>query len=256
MSNSTFEQVRRWEPKEFSFDFTGWNPLEITTKVRPTIKQVIFNDPATIILWTDGTKTVVKCCDGDEYDAETGFYAAYLKKLLGTKQFNKDRHKWVKEENKPLTIEELRRMDGQRVWLSSIDEGQENFTDRYTGWYTVRANREQLIGDFYNRYPFEDNGKWYGFKAYRKPPKQSGIVEKTPKEEKPYKTKPPFNVGDKVKIVDHRNWHWNDDGNMDHWMGKIMTIRTCESGTYHMTEDQSEHCGCGWYWDSDDFVQE
>ena len=28
---------------------------------RPEIKNVIFNDPATIVFWTDGTKTVVKC---------------------------------------------------------------------------------------------------------------------------------------------------------------------------------------------------
>lgn len=34
------------------------------------IKKVIFNDPATIILWKDGTKTVVKCQEGDTYDKE------------------------------------------------------------------------------------------------------------------------------------------------------------------------------------------
>ena len=33
----------------------------------PGIKKVIFNDPATIVLWDDGTKTVVKCSEGDTY---------------------------------------------------------------------------------------------------------------------------------------------------------------------------------------------
>lgn len=60
------------------------------------IKRVIFNPPATIILWTDGTKSVVKCQNGEEFDAEKGFALAYLKKLLGNDNtFNKEIHKWV-----------------------------------------------------------------------------------------------------------------------------------------------------------------
>ena len=35
-----------------------------TTKL-PEIKDVIFNEPATIIIWKDGTKTVVKCQEGE-----------------------------------------------------------------------------------------------------------------------------------------------------------------------------------------------
>lgn len=33
----------------------------IGTEAFDPIKKVIFNDPATIVLWNDGTKTVVKC---------------------------------------------------------------------------------------------------------------------------------------------------------------------------------------------------
>lgn len=51
----------------------------------PSIKQVIFNDPATIIYWTDGTRTVVKCQDGDIYDPEKGLAMAISKKALGNK---------------------------------------------------------------------------------------------------------------------------------------------------------------------------
>lgn len=47
------------------------------------IKKVIFNDPATIILWADGTKTVVKCQEGDIYDPEKGLAMAISKKALG-----------------------------------------------------------------------------------------------------------------------------------------------------------------------------
>lgn len=47
------------------------------------ITNVIFNDPATIVFWSDGTKTVVKCCEDDIFDKEKGLAMAVLKKLSG-----------------------------------------------------------------------------------------------------------------------------------------------------------------------------
>ena len=65
----------------------------------PQIKKVIFNNPATIIIWSDGTKTVVKRQKGDRWDPEKGFAMAYLKKLLGgDNTFNKEIKKWVTED--------------------------------------------------------------------------------------------------------------------------------------------------------------
>ena len=49
------------------------------------IKKVIFNDPATVILWIDGTKTVVRCQDGEKYDPEKGLAMALIKKMCGNK---------------------------------------------------------------------------------------------------------------------------------------------------------------------------
>lgn len=49
----------------------------------PAIEKVIFNDPATIIIWKDETKTVVKCQKGDTFDPEKGFAMAVVKKVLG-----------------------------------------------------------------------------------------------------------------------------------------------------------------------------
>lgn len=49
-----------------------------------TIKEVIFHDPATIVYWEDGTKTVVKCQD-EEFDKEKGLLAAIAKKAYGNK---------------------------------------------------------------------------------------------------------------------------------------------------------------------------
>lgn len=46
-------------------------------------KKVIFNKPATIVFWEDGTKTVVKCSEDDEYSEYFGFLAALAKKIYG-----------------------------------------------------------------------------------------------------------------------------------------------------------------------------
>lgn len=58
----------------------------------PRIKKVIFNGPATIILWADKSKTVVKCMDGETFDKEKGLAMAICKKL-----FDNDFHKMFKE---------------------------------------------------------------------------------------------------------------------------------------------------------------
>ena len=62
-----------------------WSFLKFlnSTNFRIDIKKVIFNGPATIILWDDGTKTVVKCKEGDPYSKEAGFALCLLKKLAG-----------------------------------------------------------------------------------------------------------------------------------------------------------------------------
>ena len=65
----------------------------------PEIKDVIFNEPATIILWADGTKTVVKCQEGEGYDPEKGMAMAISKKALGNKgNYCEVFKKWLPEE--------------------------------------------------------------------------------------------------------------------------------------------------------------
>ena len=50
-----------------------------------TIKDVIFNAPATIVFWSDGTKTVVKAQNDDVFDKEKGLAMAITKKFFGNK---------------------------------------------------------------------------------------------------------------------------------------------------------------------------
>ena len=60
-------------------------PETSTTKKdkRLKVRKVIFNPPATIVLWEDGTKTVVKCDERDKYNASHGLALCFMKKALG-----------------------------------------------------------------------------------------------------------------------------------------------------------------------------
>lgn len=78
-------------------------------KPMPTIKKVIFNYPATIVLWSDGSKTVVKCQDGDIYDPEKGLAMAISKKALGNKgNYCNEFKKWLPEDEEEEKTVELR----------------------------------------------------------------------------------------------------------------------------------------------------
>ena len=61
------------------------------------IKRVVFNNPATVVLWEDGTKTVVKVQDGEIFDKEKGFAMAVLKKMFGNKgNYYNEIRRWIK----------------------------------------------------------------------------------------------------------------------------------------------------------------
>lgn len=66
-----------------------------------SIRKVIFNDPATIVLWSDGTKTVVKCGPEDSYDMEKGLAMAIVKKMAGNdNHFHKVFKQYTKKKKK------------------------------------------------------------------------------------------------------------------------------------------------------------
>lgn len=64
-----------------------------------TINDVIFNAPATIVKWSDGSKTIVKCQEGDSYNPELGLAMCIAKKCCGNKgNFNNVFKKWLSKE--------------------------------------------------------------------------------------------------------------------------------------------------------------
>lgn len=54
------------------------------TPVKP--ERVLIQGTATIIWWSDGTKTVVKCQKGDKMDPEKGIAMCVMKKFMGTNE--------------------------------------------------------------------------------------------------------------------------------------------------------------------------
>lgn len=68
---------------------------------KPKIKNVIFSGPCTIVQWSDGDKTVVKC-ENEEFDKEKGLAMAICKKFIGTNKsksnYNDIFKKWIKED--------------------------------------------------------------------------------------------------------------------------------------------------------------
>lgn len=86
---------------------------------RLVINDVIFSGPATIVLWSDGSKTIVKAQNGEAVDPEKGLAMAIIKKLAGDrgnyyevfKTFCADKYEEVCEEcncEKPEVKEEIK----------------------------------------------------------------------------------------------------------------------------------------------------
>ena len=65
---------------------TFYDPTKVLTEPnadQSEPKRVIFNKPYTIVIWKDGTKTMVKCDEEDTYDKEKGLALCYVKKMFG-----------------------------------------------------------------------------------------------------------------------------------------------------------------------------
>lgn len=74
---------------------------EETNMTAASIKNVIFAPPATIVYWSDGSKTVVKCSEKDVFDPEKGLAMAIAKRCGGNKgSYYKEIQNWVKKSGK------------------------------------------------------------------------------------------------------------------------------------------------------------
>ena len=60
-----------------------FTPVTKEKTLSMTIKKVIFSPPATIIIWDDNTKTIVKAQEDEPYDPEKGMAMCIAKHIYG-----------------------------------------------------------------------------------------------------------------------------------------------------------------------------
>lgn len=94
----------------------GLGRIAYTYPYLPTIKKVHFNDPVTVVLWADNTKTIVRTQNSEPFDPEKGLAMAIAKKALGNKGNYFDTiKKWVeKYESENCTVEFVNDL-GERI---------------------------------------------------------------------------------------------------------------------------------------------
>ena len=82
---------------------------------KPEIDHVIYNNPATIVFWKDGTKTVVKAQD-EAFDEEKGLAMAIAKKVYGNngRYFDKLKKHLPKIEKKPAKKPKTRKKSNKK----------------------------------------------------------------------------------------------------------------------------------------------
>lgn len=119
------------------------------------VKKIIFNGPKTIVLWTDGTKTIVSMSkDETNFDPEAAFCAAYTKKMFGT---NSKIKRVIKEKS---NIEQHQRIVEEKLKeeLAKISQDYDKFMRELCPWlYTGEKLTEvdsacaNAISDFYKK---------------------------------------------------------------------------------------------------------
>lgn len=83
------------------------SPSCVTAFNNVSITNVIFSPPATVVFWSDRTKTVVKCLENEVYDPEKGIAMAISKKMIGDNKYeyyNTFLH-WMNKYNKEIVNE-------------------------------------------------------------------------------------------------------------------------------------------------------
>lgn len=103
-------------PKNFSFA-GGFNFYDFDTDEWHGIyiDKVMYSNPATIVMWSDGTKTVTKAHGGDVYNPEVGLVMCVLKKLYGSTKVHDLLHQWIPEkaysERACVTVKDVRKAE-------------------------------------------------------------------------------------------------------------------------------------------------
>lgn len=120
---------------------------------KPEVDRIIFNNPATIVFWKDGTKTVVKVSDGETYSPYYGFLAALAKKIYGSNSAIQRIVKQFLPEEEPHVS---RRMENTAV--PDVKEPEEEKKEEEEGTTASGSFFDQLL-DFLNSLTEEEENE-------------------------------------------------------------------------------------------------
>lgn len=98
--------VAELTPDSFSWNGTIRSKRELTNqdKLNPkNIKKVIFNPPATVVIFNDDTKMIAKTHDEYNFDPEKGFMACMMRVMFDSRaDFNRLMEKSIEESKENL----------------------------------------------------------------------------------------------------------------------------------------------------------
>lgn len=145
-----FDSIIYQMEKERKFAKRGTNEMK-----ELDVKKIIFSSPKTIVLWNDGTKTIVSMSKDElRFDPEAAFCAAYTKKMFGT---NSKIKRIIKEKS---NIEQHQRIVEEKLKeeLAKISQDYDKFMRELCPWlYTGEKLKEvdsacaNAVSDFYKK---------------------------------------------------------------------------------------------------------
>ena len=153
-----------------------------------SIKQVIFNDQATVVVWFDDVKTVVKCQKGDTFDKEKGLAMAICKRLYGNKSnfnnlikkyVNNDKNVQTKKKAKEGTFaerkaERIAQAEANKTAKDKSKAGKKKALDKARK--NVKDTSNVIITDAYANHVRVKMAK-RGIKSYSELAKVSGVSQ-------------------------------------------------------------------------------
>lgn len=117
------------------------------------IKNVIFSGPCTIVQWSDGDKTIVKC-ENEDFDKEKGLAMAICKKFLGTNKSKSNYYdifdKWIPEEEEEVkyyTVKEVAALEhvSESTILKDIKLGKLFGAKKENGRWLIPIGKETVL---------------------------------------------------------------------------------------------------------------
>lgn len=145
-----FDSIIYQMEKKRKFAERGTNEMK-----KLDVKKIIFNGQKTIVLWTDGTKTIVSMSkDETKFDPEAAFCAAYTKKMFGT---NSKIKRIIKEKS---NIEQHQRIVEEKLKeeLAKISQDYDKFMRELCPWLCTGEKLTEVdsacanaVSDFYKK---------------------------------------------------------------------------------------------------------